>query len=461
MNLLLRDVEVDGRRIDVKVENGLVAAVGPDLDSSESRVIDGAGGALLPGLHDHHVHLLALAASLESVQCGPPHVTNLQDLGLALGGSAGEDGWVRGVGYHESVAGPLDRRALDRLVADLPVRVQHRSGSLWMLNSRALDRVGNVLDGSTDVERDERGEPTGRLWRYDTRLRAALPTTAPNLHEVGRRLHGYGLTGVTDATPDLTQGSVDLIAEGVRSRALRLEVTLLGARGLDLPPGLRGGPHKLLLRDHDLPTYDELAGLISTAHAEGTPVAVHCVTRESLLLTLAVLGDVGVLPGDRIEHAAVVPHGTADELARLGVVVVTQPGFLRTRGDAYRRDVSPDDLPCLYPYDSLRRAGVRVTASSDAPFGEVDPWRIIRNATERTTAGGEVLGADEVVDARTALNGYLTDPLDPAGRRRAVVPGAPADLCLVHAPLAEVLEEPSASQVRLVVVRGELDPGAG
>ncbi|WP_229758442.1 hypothetical protein [Peterkaempfera bronchialis] len=56
--------------------------------------------------------------------------------------------WVRGVGYHESVAGPLDRDRLDALVAHRPVRVQHRSGALWILNS-----AGAALLGLDDPDR--------------------------------------------------------------------------------------------------------------------------------------------------------------------------------------------------------------------------------------------------------------------------------------------------------------------
>ena len=45
------------------------------------------------------------------------------DLARALAAAdVGSDGWIRAVGYHEAVAGPLDRAALGDLVAALPVR---------------------------------------------------------------------------------------------------------------------------------------------------------------------------------------------------------------------------------------------------------------------------------------------------------------------------------------------------
>jgi predicted amidohydrolase YtcJ len=437
MSLLFRDVEVRGSRVDVRVQDGLISAVGPSLSAGSSSVVDGGGGALLPGLHDHHLHLLSLAASLHSVDCS----TGLAGLAAAPG-----TGWVRGVGYHESVAGPLDRHLLDRLVPDRPVRVQHRSGSLWVLNSAALAQVR--LDDSADVERAD-GEPNGRLWRYDDRLRPQLPAERPDLAGVVRQLHQFGITGVTDATPDLDDSAIALLTADV---APHIDLTLLGA---PLSAGVRVGPAKLLLRDHDLPTYDELARLVSRHHDAGRAVAVHCVTRESLLLTLGVLREVGPLHGDRIEHAAVVPPGIAAELAALSLAVVTQPGFLRLRGDDYLRDVAPEDVPCLYPYSSLVAAGVRVAASSDAPYGDLDPWATIRNAATRRSASGVVLGSSEAVTTAVALAGYLSPPDDPGGPARAVVVGAPADLCLLRVGLSQALNDPSARHVHLVTVQGE------
>ncbi|RLV50276.1 amidohydrolase [Nocardioides mangrovicus] len=366
--MLLTHVELDGALIDARVLDAAVVEAGRLQPRAGEEVLDGRGGALIRGLHDHHLHLYALAADRGSVDCS-------SGLAALTGARPGSDGWVRGVRARESV----DRAVLDALVPDRPVRVQHRGGSLWMLNSAALARVR--LDGSDDVERDEDGAPSGRLWRYDARLRAALPTTPPDLGPVLAELTSYGITSVTDATPGLDAGVVSHLA------------------GLDLPVAALGdpagaAPWKLLLRDHDLVSFDDL--LETVRRRRPRPVAVHCVTRESLLLTLAVLDEVGRVPGDRIEHGAVVP----DPAALRGLVVVTQPAFVTTRGEDYRRDVEPDDLPHLYRYRSLLDAGVPVLPSSDAPYGPVDPWVVMRAARDR------VLGRPERVDAATVLRGY-------------------------------------------------------
>lgn len=455
--VLLTDVEVEGRRVDVRVSSGTIVEIGTDLDAYEAHVVDGAGGALLPGLHDHHVHLNAMAAARRSVQAGPPHVKSATTLGETLAAAPTTGGWIRAVGYHEEVAGDLDRDLLDTWVPDRPLRVQHRSGALWVLNSVALDLVKDCLDDSPDVERNADGRPNGRLWRYDARLIRALPdeesAQREALRAVATQLLDLGITGVTDATPDLAPSALSLLSDITPVRVHLLGVTPT----TPLPAGMTSGARKLLLHDHHLPDYEQLMHAIDPG---GTgplrqPVAVHCVSRESLLVTLLALEDLGVVPGDRIEHAAVVPSPVEDIIARLGIPVVTQPDFLRTRGDAYLRDVDVDDRPFLYRWRGLVDAGVHVVASSDAPFGEVNPWQVMRTARDRTTEGGITIGANECATAAQALKSYLTTPHDPGGPPRQITVGVAADLCLLTVGIEQALHAPSEHLVRLTLVNGE------
>ncbi|KKD06679.1 hypothetical protein TN53_17615 [Streptomyces sp. WM6386] len=476
MPMLLRNAEVGpGHHADVRVADGRVVAVGNALMPRRGEeVVDAHGGALLPGLHDHHLHLTALAAAETSVACGPPGVPDAATLGTALRNRAAAlppGAWVRGVGYHESVAGLLDRHRLDAMTGERPVRVQHRSGALWTVNSAAAAMLGldsDSIDAPPGIERDRAGRSTGRLWRLDGWLRGRLDAVGavdpePDLARVGRRLAAYGITGVTDATPDMTPGTLRLLLSAVRDGRLAQRLLLLGVDSL--PPGLptdrvRLGPRKLLPPDHAPWPYDDLLTRIRTARVTGPvvprPVAVHCVTLEGLVVTVTALREAGVVPGDRIEHAAVAPPALAAQMAALGLRVVTQPGFVAERGDAYRRDADPGDLPYLYPYASLLDAGVRTVSSSDAPFGSPDPWAVLRSARDRQAPDGAPLGPNESVSVSTALAGMLSSPLRPGDAPRSVARGEPADLCLLHAPRAVALEEPSADLVRMTVCEGRI-----
>lgn len=434
--MLIRRAEVDGRIVDVRVRGDRIAAIGELRPVPGDEEIDAAGGALLPGLHDHHLHLMSLAAAATSVRCGPPEVTDLDGLTLALRGAPGR--WVRGIGYHESVAGLPDRHVLDRLVPDRPARLQHRGGALWLLNTLALaelDLLGRVEDG--------------RLWRADPLIRERLgPQRRPDLAAVGRRLAAFGVTGVTDATPNLAPETIRVLTDG----ALPQRVCLLGApTDARLRDGITLGPHKILPADHEPPDFYALRKQIAGVHAVGRPVAVHAVTRESLAVTLAALAETGTLPGDRIEHAAVVGVDMVPPLAELGLVLVTQPSFVQERGAQYVHDIPEAEHADLYRYASLLNAGVPVVASSDAPFAGEDPWCTMAAAAHREW------GSAERVPARTVLAGLLA-PLDnPGGPPRRIAVGAPADLCLLRVPLAAALSILDAEVVSTTLCRGRVE----
>ena len=337
---------------DVRIAGGLVTDLGQGLRRVPGEdELDAAGGALLPGLHDHHVHLLALAAARDSVAAGPPDVRTATGLAarLAAAGAALPAGaWLRCTGYHESVAGPLDRHALDRLIPDRPVRVQHRTGALWIVNSAAVGLLG--LDGCelAGVERDAGGQPTGRLWRMDDWLASRLPTRAPGLGLVSAAAAELGVTGFTDATPDASRRAIETLTGAVADGTLAQRLYCMAPAGTPPPlgqPKVTLGPVKVMLDDTALPPLDDFTRHVQAAHAAGRPVAVHCVTRVQFALTLAALDAAGRLAGDRIEHGAVLPAGSLRDLD--GLTVVTQPLFVTERGAQYATDVPAEDLPDL------------------------------------------------------------------------------------------------------------------
>lgn len=452
--------------VDLRIVDDRVAEIGRGLVRRPGELeVNAAGGAVLPGLHDHHVHLLAMSAAVRSISCGPPDVTNTGDLIRALRAASASGGWIRGVGYHEDVAGALDRSALDAWVPERPLRIQHRSGALWMLNSAALRSIGAdaLRDSPVGLERDVDGRLTGRLWRLDEWLRDRVDEETPDLSEVGCRLVQAGVTGVTDATPSTPLGSLRLLVEACARGDLPQRVVVLGSHAADLRAAgdangrVTLGPRKLVLDDRELPSLAELCEWIDNARGSGAvgvrPVAVHSVTEVSLLLLLAALDETGCVPGDRVEHASVVPAGQIGRLRSLGLRVVTQPGFIAARGDAYARDI-PDRTDDLYRYASLIAGGLQVGLSTDAPYTEPDPWGAIRSAVKRETATGRVLGAGERVSQQIALEGFMSDGHDPGGPPRQVSVGALADLCVLDRPIGALRIDRERPEVTLTLIGG-------
>lgn len=452
--MLIRGAEVWGHGLaDVLIEDGRVAAITSSQRKSEPRIVDAGGALLLPGLHDHHIHLAALAAKRASVWCGPPQVTTRDDLAQRLARPG--EGWLRGIGYHESVMGLPGAAELDELIRDRPVRIQHRSGRMWLLNSAALGILLHKAPPPPGLE-IEGGSYTGRLFDEDEWLRRTLAAAPPAFAEVGAELARYGVTGLTDMSPRNDPIMAAYFAAEMASGALPQQVVLAGALSLAEASGpWRLGPAKLHLHESALPDFDEAAGFIRAAHDQRRCVAAHCVSEVELVFALAAFEAAGTRPGDRIEHASVGSDELIGRIAALGLQVCVQPHFIAERGDDYLRDVEPCHHRELYRLRAFADAGVTLAGGSDAPYGLPDPWTAISAAVTRRTPAGVVMDAGEALSPEEALALYLADPEDLSRQRRIEI-GAPADLCLLDRPWAEARSALSAKRVRATWISGRL-----
>lgn len=213
--------------------------------------------------------------------------------------------------------------------------------------------------------------------------------------------------------------------------------------------------------------------MVATIEAAGARgVAVHCVTRETVVLAASALmastpaataggpggGDGRSRRGTphRLEHASVAPPDVVTLVRSCGAQVVTQPAFVARHGDRYLREVEPDDRRWLYRLAGWRAAGVPLGAGSDAPFGPPDPWLGIRAAVDRRTEAGRTLGREEGLTPEQAIAVYQGALKDPGGPPMRVQVGAPGDLCLLRLPWAESRRLLSSTLVRATVVGGRI-----
>ncbi len=377
--------------------------------------LDAAGATILPGLHDHHLHLFATAAARQSVNLagltGEPEVVS------ALRAAPATHGWVRATGFDERLIGLPDADQLERWLPGTPLRIKDRTGALWLLSRSAFATIGSG-PWPDCVELDGSGHPTGRIWRGDDWLRASIGGDAPDLKLLGAEMARYGITAVTDA--GARNGPADaaaLIASGIPQR-----LTIMGDETLTAGDGFTLGPLKLLIDERDPPMVEALAARISAGRAQGRAIAAHCVTALELALYIAALDEAGgALPGDRVEHGGVINPAMIHEIAVRGLIVVTQPGFVQARGDRYLREVPLQDQSDLWRLGSLLAADIAVRGGSDAPYGPLDPWVAIEAGMTRQTESGAVLGPDERVSFDQALALYAGPALAVGGAAADVV----------------------------------------
>lgn len=460
--MLIRNAEINFATIaDVRVSDGRVVEIAANLTSgSDELTIDARQCALLPGLHDHHLHFLASAAALDSVFCGPPKIINEAALIAALQAKAkqlhDEQRWLRGIGYHESVAGNIDRHWLDRVLPKIPARIQQRSGRLWIFNSQALNLLGDLEN--SPLEKID-GEYSGRLYDADIWLREKIGHQLPDIHAASTQLARFGVTGITDTSVSNSSATFAQFAELQARGELFQDIVMMGDASLDAVANtsqLRRGPRKIHLHENELPDFDAMCAAIASSHAAARPVAVHCVTLVDLIFTLNAFAAAGTIRGDRIEHAAIAPPEVLTQLKQLQLIVVTQPNFIGERGDTYLEDVEPTDQPWLYRLQGFIDAGVRLAAGTDAPFGNLNPWLAMHAAVTRCTAAGKSIGIDEALDAEHALKLFLGDPLFPGDGKNLIAVGMPGNFCLLDRAWQDARHNLSAVNVLATIKNGHL-----
>lgn len=469
----------------VAVRGETILAVGARTDLQKlagpnTQLIDGRGLTLMPGFVDAHCHLLSLAGSLTGVGCGQESVKCIGDLVRIIRRRAGRTPpgeWIRGYGYDHLSLRELrhpTRWDLDQATLRHPVRLNHRSGHAAVLNSRGLAVAGigrdtpDPVDGVMERE-PVSGEPTGVLFEMAGFLRERLgripDRRAQGVRRLNRKLLECGITSVQDAGPDNDLGRWSVFRNLIDSDSLLSRVTMMAgaahlpeftAAGMNWGWGdrrLRLGHAKIMLTSTTgelQPPVPELADLVGRCHRLGFSVAIHAVEREAVTAAATVLGNSRFRPGpdrrfssiDRIEHCS---EGTAGNLALVrasGAGVVTQPGFVYWNGDGYLDRVPPDLLPHLYPIAAMRRAGIPVAFSSDAPVIDPDPWPgIFAAVTGYTRLGAPFLRPDSdrrssVAPVVAALRMYTIGGALAEGTQRikgSIQPGKLADLILLDA----------------------------
>ena len=478
----------------VVIIGNTIAAVGDNSLADEwpgnrARTIDCQGLTLIPGLIDSHCHILAQAAAMQSLDCGPDSVSSISELTQVIRQRAAETpagGWIRGYGYDDTSLAEgrhPTRWDLDTAAPDHPVRLNHRSGHASVLNSLGLTLAGIHSDTPDPpegiIDRDPAtGRPTGLLLEMSGYLRERLGRTSSDaeIEEGVARLNAdllrYGVTSVQDAGPGngLTQWRTfhrlhEKGAIGFRTTMMagfpRLQD--LAANGLQWRVGddwIRLGHAKIMLTlttGRLYPPSETLREMVEESHALGFPVAVHAVEQEAVAAIAQVLAKARPVSGvdrnpsdhaiDRIEHCSECPKPLQELVRQSGAMVVTQPAFIYWSGDRYLEQVGPGLLPHLYPIASLRRASVSVAFSSDTPVVSPNPWPGIYGAVTRCTREGRYLpewggtGTNgQSVTVLEALRMYTNAGAASEGsthRKGAISPGKLADLALLDAdPMA-------------------------
>lgn len=477
----------------VAVAGGKIIAVGSASDleglrTPQTKIVDLAGGALMPGLNDPHMHTVFVAFE-DWLDIGPFTTLDFEQVSAKLRAAAGKaapGAWVQAWQFDPSItpgAVPVDRAFLDRLVPDHPLFILESNGHIGYANTKALAVAGVTRDTPDPPQsryiRDANGELTGRVEEMAAMapfiMKMPMPSPAETRAGVERlfqKAASRGCTGLFDCSlGQQGMGDLNMLREVMASDPpIRFGGTLVSTnmklwREAGFKPGMgddrfrisaikawsdgsnqgRSGYQRQPYLNSDSRgalnySPEQLTAVIEDAHGGGWQVCVHANGDAAIDTTLDAYEKV-LKAAPRADHRHRIEHCSIlhdDQIARMNALGVS-PSFLIGHvyywGRAFRDQIlGPARADRLDPCASALRGGLRPTLHSDWNVTEIEPLRMVENAVTRTMRdGGGVLNPAERVPVEAALRMITADAAWQCQRdfTGVLAPGKAADLVVL------------------------------
>jgi hypothetical protein len=499
----------------VAVKDGLIQAAGTDDDvtmliGEKTEIVDLGGKAVTPGLIDAHNHFQVMGLMHGYyVPFLPPEVTTLDDLRARLAEAAmatppGE--WIKGYFIVVTDGDLPTRHDLDPASPNHPVWIMQQGGHYGSANSLAL-QIAGITASTPDppggvIGRDTSGEPNGVFYNHRAMdlLRRHVPRYSQAMvrENIGSTQPLFASCGVTSFQDNNVRGT-DTVGTYLDA-GRRGEMGLRGAVYYTLEwPGdleralneieryedehMRFAGYKFLLDGQmtmaychephnghrwDVPTWEpqSFKDAVRALHDTGLQICVHCVGDAAVDLTLdafeeAMNANPRSDPRHRIEHCIFCTPEATQRMKDLGVVVSTQPQFLRLGGDGYADLMGEERSRRGIVTREWLEAGVPVALGSDCPS---TPWYTpqvtLFGAVTRITYSNQrhepdqAMTVEEALRAHTMGSAYAAHEEDVKG---SIEPGKMADLAVwsedpYTTPLGRLWKIP----VEMTLVGGEI-----
>jgi predicted amidohydrolase YtcJ len=492
-------VAVTGDRITIVGTRQAVEA----LRGPSTVVVDAAGGTVVPGFNDSHVHFLSGSLSLTELDLGG--ATTLEEVQRRIRDFAAKNpsvAWIRGRGWNYGAfpGGQPTRAQLDAALPDRPATLVCFDGHSSWVNSKALEAAA-ITKATADpangvISRTPAGEPDGLLKESAQQLVRTVmpPITRDEQRKALRagiaRAHQFGVTSVQNAS-----GNADEFALYDELRAAG-QLTLRVYSALSVSPGFttadadrfdairarfandvrfKSGAAKLLVdgvietntalmltpylnnpNSTGLPNYsaDELDRIVRILDARGYQIFVHAIGDGGVRRTLdaferAAAANPPPARGrrHRIEHIETMDPADTPRYGRLGVIGSFQPPHARLMNNPEPRgqwagNIGKERTSHGWMWKSVKDAGGRLAFGSDWPVASLNPLVGIWVGINRIGHGAiptQRLSIGELIDGYTADAAYAS--FDEAAKGRVAV-GQLADLAVLS---RDVLAAPPAA----------------
>jgi predicted amidohydrolase YtcJ len=506
------------------VTDGKIAATGTEqeilrLRGPETRVIDGKGRTIIPGLNDSHMHPIrgGLNYNMELRWDGVPSLADALRMLKDQAARTPAPQWVRVVGgWTEFQFAERRMPTLEEINAaapDTPVFILHLYDRA-LLNGAALRAVGydkNAPDfPAGEVQRDRHGNPTGLLIaKPNANILYSTLALGPKLSREDqinssrlffRELNRFGITSAVDAGggfqnyPDDYAVVRELHDKGQLS--IRLAYNLFTQKPKQelsdfqrwttmTKPGagddyfrLNGAGEMLVFSAADFEDFlvprpdmapvmeSELKAVISHLVANRWPFRLHTTYNETIERALNVYEEVNrEIPFDGLhwffDHCETISDRNIERVKALGGGIAVQ-NRMAFQGEYFVERYGAKQAKRTPPIRRMLEMGVPVGAGTDAtrvssynPFVSLH-WLI----TGQTVGGLSLYGEDNRFDRSEALKLYTMGSSwfsTEDDKKGALIPGQLADLAVLSADYFSIpVEEIKQLESVLTIVGGDV-----
>lgn len=446
--------------------------------SEKTTMVNLNGKTMLPGFIEPHVHPAIAAIMLPNEIIAPydwvlpdtikkgvqGHDAYRQRISESITKNAQADELYFIWGYHQLWHGELSREMLNKISADKPVAIIHRSFHEVYLNDAAIEKLG--------IKEDDFNDNTQIDWEkghfYEGGWLALIPKMAPVLLEPNRYLKGLNMM----SQMVLKNGITTIAEPGFPSSNFDGEYQLLKVEMEKNPPysvylipsgtqlyGMKGGNEQALaftktLADKyntenikflpkqiklfsDGAIYSQLMqmqdGYTDGHHGEWmTPLGLFqeqlsLYWKEGYKIHVHANGDKGIqqvldfnakdqtaMPRDdhrfTLHHMGYFTDQQAQQMADLGIEASVNPYYLWALADKYSEyGLGKERAENLVRIKSLSDRNIPISFHSDFSMAPMEPLTLVWTAVNRKTSKGSKFSQDQRIDIYTAMKAITID----------------------------------------------------
>ncbi|OHS95359.1 putative amidohydrolase YtcJ [Tritrichomonas foetus] len=480
-------------------DKGLIEEVGtiekvklnPNYEKCEK--IDANGCTVIPAFTDSHCHLAGIVRGrcfidLSEANSMSEAIQLLADSAQKVSTDSNLP-WIFGGKFNETRF--PDNKIPNRYDLDIiqnPVIIQRICCHLHIINSAALKIIGaHNFDGYEGAEIDDKGELNGIL--HENSCEPIMPyiddieLSDDDFTTVFNEFLSYGVSEVHTVGASGSGLSEKIYQYQKMKSQNNLPIKIVCYMDQEMPigsylgddfisyggfkifmDGSLGAQTAALRKNYNccdsngvlIHSDEEVEQILKKANSKMQQVMAHCIGDRGIEQIVRACEKVEPIYPVKLTHVQICPKDLIEKISKLKIFCDVQMHMLVSDDPLLEKWIGKERVPDVFPINSLIKAGVTVTGSSDAPVEPFNPMTGIWAAVVRTenTCGSENISLEDALKMYTVNAQKLVRREE---RKGTLETGKVADIAIFDCDIFQVdPQELKNCKVVKTIVNGEI-----